>query len=71
MEFLTFNKLRHREHRVRMAQPADSVRRRALARLYERRSAVENLINSLERYQQEQRRVKANRSDATAAELSS
>ena len=71
MEFLTVNKLRHREHRVRMAQPADSVRRRALARLYERRSAVENLINSLERYQQEQRRVKANRSDATAAELSS
>ena len=71
MEFLTANKLRHREHRVRMAQPTDSVRRRALARLYERRSAVENLISSLERYQQEQRRVRTNRSNPTAGEMSS
>jgi hypothetical protein len=71
MEFLTANKLRHREHRVRMAQPADSVRRRALARLYERMSAVENLISSLERYQREQRQVRANRGDSTAAETSS
>ena len=70
MEFLTANKLRHREHRVRLAHSSDSVRRRALARLYERRSAVENLISSLERYQQEQRRVRANRSDPTAGEMS-
>jgi hypothetical protein len=70
MEFLTSSKLRHREHRLRLTQPADSVRRRALARLYERRSAVENLINSLERYQQEQRRVKANPANLTAAEMS-
>jgi len=33
---------------------ADSIRRRALARLYERRSAVDELINSLERYQTSQ-----------------
>jgi hypothetical protein len=32
----------------------DSIRRRALARLYERRSAVDELIHSLERYQGEQ-----------------
>ena len=69
MEFLTANKLRH--HRVRMAQPANSVRRRALAHLYERRSAVENLISSLERYQQEQRRVRPNLPNPTAAEMSS
>ena len=32
----------------------DSIRRRALARLYERRTAVDELINSLERYQSAQ-----------------
>ena len=35
-------------------RPPDDVRHRALARLYERRSAVDNLISALERYQQEQ-----------------
>ena len=34
--------------------PTDSIRRRALERLYERRSAVDQLIESLERYQREQ-----------------
>jgi hypothetical protein len=71
MEFLSATNLRHREHRLRLAQPADSVRRRALARLYERRSAVENLISSLERYQQEQRQVRSDRADPSAAEMSS
>ena len=32
----------------------DSIRRRALARLYERRVAVDELIDSLERYQSAQ-----------------
>jgi hypothetical protein len=32
----------------------DDLRRRALVRLYERRSAVDNLIRALERYQQEE-----------------
>jgi hypothetical protein len=71
MGFLIATKLRHREHRLRLAQPADSVRRRALARLYERRSAVENLISSLERYQQEQKQVRVKRIDSTSAEMSS
>jgi hypothetical protein len=71
MEFLAATKLRRNERRDRLALPADSVRRRALARLYERRHAVENLINSLERYQQAQRRVRANCADPTAAEMSS
>lgn len=35
-------------------QAGESVRRRALARLLERRSAVELLIGALERYQQAQ-----------------
>lgn len=38
----------------------DSIRRRALERLYERRSAVEQLIESLERYQREQAAQRAN-----------
>ena len=71
MEFLSATKLRHREHRLRLAHSPDSVRRRALARLYERRSAVENLISSLERYQQEQRQSRANRADSTVAGTSS
>ena len=33
---------------------ADRIRQRALARLYERKSAVDQLIRSLERYQQSQ-----------------
>jgi hypothetical protein len=71
MEFLKANKVRHRDRGIRLTLPAESVRRRALARLYERRSAVENLISSLERYQQEQRQVRTQRSNATAAEMSS
>jgi hypothetical protein len=34
------------------ASHSDQVRLRALARLYERRAAVDELIDSLERYQQ-------------------
>jgi hypothetical protein len=71
MGILSVTKLRHREHSLRLTPPADSVRRRALARLYERRSAVENLISSLERYQQEQRQVRMNRADSTSAGMSS
>jgi hypothetical protein len=46
-------------HRVsepcpRTVKPPDDARRRALARLYARRSAVSNLIGALERYQREQ-----------------
>ncbi len=33
---------------------SDVIRRRALARLYERRVAVDQLISSLERYQRDQ-----------------
>jgi hypothetical protein len=43
----------------------DSIRRRALERLYERRSAVEQLIESLERYQRDAQR--ANCVEITAA----
>ena len=38
-------------HRVK---PPDEAQRRALARLYARRSVVRNLIGALERYQREQ-----------------
>ena len=49
----------------------DDMRRRALARLYERRSAVDNLIHALERYQKEQREMPAARGPFSAAEMSS
>jgi hypothetical protein len=38
---------------------SDQMRLRALARLYERREAVGELIESLERYQQRQQRQRA------------
>ena len=51
-------------------QAVDSVRRRALARLLERRSAVELLIGALERYQQAQQ-LGDELAAATTAEKSS
>ena len=47
----------------------DDMRRRALARLYERRSAVDNLIHALERYRQEQSKIPAKRGLFSAAEM--
>jgi hypothetical protein len=47
------------------------VRHRALARLYERRAAVDNLIGALERYQREQAQLRETASVFTAAEKSS
>lgn len=75
MEHSTGTKLRVLERHFRTAQPTDGVRRRALARLYERRSAVEKLIDALERYQQEQRERRVGssigRSTSNAVEMSS
>ena len=64
-------KLPDREHRRRIVRPSDDVRYRALARLYERRSAVDNLISALEHYQQEQRGLTAQCPAASAEEMSS
>ena len=44
---------------TRRSTPSDQVRLRALARLYERRDAVDELIGSLERYQENQQRGRA------------
>jgi hypothetical protein len=55
------------DHSLRL-QTVDSVRRRALARLHERRSAVDQLIGALERYQQEQCGLGGELATATAAE---
>jgi hypothetical protein len=64
---------RHRvsEPRRRTVQPPDDARRRALARLYARRSAVSNLIGALERYQREQSLQRANGGVLTDWEMSS
>ena len=54
MERLISGRHRANEPDRRPATPPDHARRRALARLYARRSAVRNLIGALEQYQQEQ-----------------
>jgi len=45
--------IQERDAHGNRTQPVESNRHRALARLYERRAAVDHLINALERYQQE------------------
>jgi hypothetical protein len=64
---------RHRvsEASRRTAQSPDDAQRRALARLYARRSAVSNLISALERYQREQRLQRAKGGVPTDGEMSS
>jgi hypothetical protein len=58
MVLLTSTKLRtHNSWQV--GQPTDDIRRRALARLYARKSAVDELIGALERYQREQGQLMA------------
>jgi hypothetical protein len=69
MALMTATQLRGHDHPSRFVQPRDDVRRRALARLYERRSAVDKMIGALERYQQEQSRLSAKRAAITAAEM--
>ena len=63
-------------HRVsepcrRTEKPPDDAQRRALARLYARRSAVSKLIGALERYQREQSLQRANGGVPTDGEMSS
>jgi hypothetical protein len=55
----------------RVGKPTDSVRRRALARMYVRRSALRDLIGALERYQLEQGRQRAKCEGFTGEETSS
>ena len=69
-------RLRRAKHRVssprrRTVEPPDSVRRRALACLYARRSAVNSLIGAIERYQREQSRSRPNGAPLTDGEMSS
>ena len=64
-------KRRHPDHDSRIVRLSDDARHRALACLYERRSAVDNLIRALERYQQEESRLTAKSAAVTAAERSS
>ncbi len=54
MNLIANNQTRSRDQRWRSAEASGSAKHRALVRLYERRSAVDNLIHALERYQQEQ-----------------
>ena len=65
MELLRAIELRSHDYR-RATQPSGDSRRRALARLYERKIAVDNLISALQRYQQEQSQARKNRAVPTA-----
>ena len=65
MALLTATQPRPRDYR-RAPQPSAGSHYRALARLYERKSAVDNLIGALERYQQEKSRTRVNRTLPTA-----
>jgi hypothetical protein len=69
MNLRAVTKLGIRDHRVRVAHPSDDVRHRALARLYERRAAVDHLIHALERYQQEQMLLREDRAAVTVLEM--
>ena len=71
MAFSPATQLRNLDQGSRPVRPSDDVRRRALVRLYERRSAVNKLIGALERYQQDQTRVRAKTATPTVAERSS
>jgi hypothetical protein len=51
--------LRVHDDTRRVVRQPDDIQHRALARLYERKSALENLISALERYQQEKRGLTA------------
>ena len=62
---------RHRANKPRTAQRPDPASRRALARLYARRSAVSNLIGALERYQREHGLQRAQGGVLTDEEMSS
>jgi predicted DNA-binding ribbon-helix-helix protein len=64
-------KLRNQDGHRQIVQPSEYTRQRALARLYERRMAVGNLISALERYQQMQQGLRAKNAATSAAGMSS
>jgi hypothetical protein len=69
MESATVAHTRTGTHRNRKVA-SDRMRRRALARLYERRSEVSGLIAALQRYQEQQRRTRGESAEASAEEMS-
>jgi hypothetical protein len=68
MELSTATQRQDHAHRPRIARPGDDIRYRALARLYERRSAVDHLIHALERYQQDQKGLRAEQAASIVVE---
>jgi hypothetical protein len=69
MERSTTARHRASEPCRRTEKRPDDAQRRALARLYARRSAVSKLIGALERYQREQSRQRTNGSVPTDGEM--
>ena len=71
MALSTATNLRDYDHTRRIVRSSDDVRYRALARLYQRRSAVDSLISALERYQQAPRGQRAQFGASTDGAMSS
>jgi hypothetical protein len=71
MAFSIATDLQNHNPPARIVRRPDEIRHRALARLYERRCAVENLIGALERYQQGQNGLTVKCAPPTAGEMSS
>jgi hypothetical protein len=69
MTFLATAKLEDSVNSTSQLQAPDDVRWRALARLYARRTAVDNLISALERYQQQQSRMRAKCASVSASAM--
>ena len=70
MALLNLTKLRVPYQCRYVAQPPDDIRQRALVRLYERRTAVDNLIRALERYEHDQSSMLAKHTGLNAGEKS-
>ena len=71
MVFSTATEPRNHNNVRRAVRRPDEIRHRALARLYERKIAVDSLIHALERYQQERRGPTEKEAVTTAGEMSS
>jgi hypothetical protein len=71
MASATATQLQIHTHLRRIVPRSDEIRHRALARLYERKAAVDDLIGALERYQRDQRASTAMYAATTAEGMSS
>ena len=68
MALYTATQLQVPDHHRHVTHTTDDIRHRALVRLYQRRTAVDSLIQALERYEREQKPRPAKWPEPSAAE---